>query len=317
MTADFSAAYNYTDLTGLGALKAQAREQSPEALRETANQFEALFVQMMLKSMRDAASVDGEEGGLLDNDQTRFYQELFDKQIALKLSQGRGIGLSDVIYRQLGGEPGAVATTASVAMAPPGFSTHLAVTAAAATPAPIAAVTPAPVADWQPESPRAFVDDLWPHAERAARALGVTPDVLIAQAALESGWGRHQIRHGNDAPSFNLFGIKADHRWDGERVTVSTLEFEDGIATRQRAEFRAYPDLAAAFDDYVAFVTGNPRYADALAQAPDKQGYVTGLADAGYATDPDYATKILSILQRPEFEAVIAGLKVSDQAPIT
>ena len=326
MVADFSAAQNYTDLNGLASLKAGAREQTPEALRETARQFEALFLQMMLKSMRDASGMN--EGSLLDNDQTRFYREMYDKQIALKLSQGGGIGLADVVYRQLGGEPGTAAATASATVVPPGFSQRLAAVTAvseSASPAqtPVrAAGEDQPVVDWRPESPQQFVEDLWPHARRAAPELGVKPGVLIAQAALESGWGQHQIRFGDERPSFNLFGIKADSRWDGDRVGVSTLEYRDGVAQRERAEFRAYDSLGAAFDDYVDFIKSNPRYGEALASASSDEGYVTGLARAGYATDPRYADKILSILERPEFSSDLSaraeeGLKDSGPAPLT
>jgi flagellar protein FlgJ len=179
-----------------------------------------------------------------------------------------------------------------------------------------------PVADWRPENPQQFVEDLWPHARRAANELGVKPGVLIAQAALESGWGKHQIRFDDERPSFNLFGIKADGRWDGDRVGVSTLEYRDGVARRERAEFRAYDSLGAAFDDYVDFIQSNPRYGEALAAAGSEQGYVQGLARAGYATDPRYADKILSILERPEFAATVTasaekGLKVPEPAPLT
>ena len=337
MVADFQAAQNYTDLGGLAALKAGARERSPEALRETARQFEALFLQMMLQSMREAAGSIGGEDKLLDNDQVQLYQEMYDKQIGLRLAQGGGIGLADVIYRQLGGEvagtgnaPGtavadALAVPARTAM--PGFAQRLAVLGAgqpaamATTPsaAPASAVA---AADWQPQDAQQFVADVWPHAQRAAGALGVAPEVLVAQAALESGWGRHQIRHADGAASFNLFGIKADGRWDGQRVGVSTLEYVDGVAERQRAEFRSYASLGEAFDDYARFIQDNPRYGEALSRAADARGYVEGLARAGYATDPRYAEKILGILERPEFAARVAAvtdspLKSAGQPPLT
>jgi flagellar protein FlgJ len=322
MVADFQAAQNYTDLGGLAALKAGARERSPEALRETARQFEALFLQMMLQSMREAAGSIGGEDKLLDNDQVQLYQEMYDKQIGLKLAQGGGIGLADVIYRQLGGEtagadkaPGMTTTDARAVparTAMPGFAQRLAV---------LGAARPA-ATDWQPPDAQQFVADIWPHAQRAAQALGVAPEVLVAQAALESGWGRHQIRHADGAPSFNLFGIKADGRWAGERVGVSTLEYVDGVAERQRAEFRSYASLGEAFDDYVRFIQDNPRYGEALSRAADARGYVEGLARAGYATDPGYAEKILGILERPEFAARVAAvtdtpLKSAGQPPLS
>lgn len=335
MVADFQAAQNYTDLGGLAALKAGARERSPEALRETARQFEALFLQMMLQSMREAAGSIGGEDKLLDNDQVQLYQEMYDKQIGLKLAQGGGIGLADVIYRQLGGEaagagnapgaPTADARAVPARTAMPGFAQRLAVLGAgqpaAATPS-AAPVSPVVTADWQPQDAQQFVADVWPHAQRAAQALGVAPEVLVAQAALESGWGRHQIRHADGAASFNLFGIKADDRWAGERVGVSTLEYVDGVAERRRAEFRSYTGLGEAFDDYARFIQDNPRYGEALSRAADARGYVAGLARAGYATDPRYAEKILGILEHPEFAARVAAvtdtpLKSAGQPPLT
>lgn len=306
----------YTDLTGLAELKAQARERSPEALRETARQFEALFVQMMLKSMREATM----EGGLFDSEQGRLYQEMFDQQISLDLARGRGLGLQDLLVRQLGGEAAGAGRAVWLSMPARG-----AVPAAAARTAP----APAPSAaqgqpeagavapeDWRPASPAQFARELWPHAERAAARLGVDPEVLIAQAALETGWGQHLLRHADGRPAYNLFNIKAHGGWTGARVAAETTEYRGETAVEERAEFRAYAHPGESFDDYADFIRGNPRYARALQAAPDPGGYLQALQGAGYATDPRYAEKILDILGRGSFRGLVAELKNGPVLPI-
>lgn len=283
----------YTDFKGLAELKADARERSPEALRETARQFEALFLQMMLKSMRSAT----QEGGLFDSQQTKFYQEMFDQQVALDLAGRGGTGLTQMLVRQLGGAPSAPDMPAA-----PSFK--------------VSAPRAPAAADWAPATPAEFARDLWPHAERAAARLGVAPEVLIAQAALETGWGGQQIRHADGRSAYNLFGIKADTRWSGARVEVETTEYVDGAPRRERAAFRAYESLAQAFDDYARFLQDDRRYGQALAAAPDAEGYLRGLQAAGYATDPAYADKILDILGRGSFQTRVAELKNRDVLPI-
>ncbi len=150
--------------------------------------------------------------------------------------------------------------------------------------------------DFRPGSREDFVREIWPLAVRAGEKLGVNPRAIVAQAALETGWGSRQIRDDAGVSGNNLFGIKADSRWAGERVTVTTLEYEGGLPKPQRAQFRAYPDLAAGFEDYVRFLQGNPRYSDALRAGASSDTYAESLQSAGYATDPRYAEKIRSIV---------------------
>ena len=140
-----------------------------------------------------------------------------------------------------------------------------------------------------------FVRQLHPYAERAAKELGVEPKVLLAQAALETGWGRSLIKNSNGSNSFNLFNIKADKSWQGKQAQVPTLEFEQGIAKKVNAGFRSYASFQESFQDYVAFIKNNPRYGDALKQAGNGERYLHELQRAGYATDPNYANKIMSI----------------------
>lgn len=297
----------YTDFQGLAKLRAEARSDSPQALREAARQFEALFLQQMLKSMREASAGEG----LMDNDQSRLFQGMYDQQLGIELSKDRGLGLAETLMRQLGGQYPEQAEQASVV--PTYGAAQTGRDASRDQPGPVAiAARAAPAAGhavgesdasrdpqephWHPASPHEFVQGLWPHAERAAHALGTRPEVLIAQAALETGWGRAMPRHEDGRPSHNLFGIKADARWDGDRVAVQTMEFRDGAMQRERAAFRSYDSLAAGFEDYVNFLRQNPRYQQALEAAGDGARYVRELQEAGYATDPDYADKIQAIL---------------------
>ena len=283
-----------TDLGALASLRAQARAHDPESLRKAAQQFEALFTQQVLKSARAANLGDDVLGG----GQTAFYQDMFDQQMALHLSSGKGIGLAEVLVRQMMGSSGAAAGEAPVTGRD--FSdyqpvTSLAREASASRRARIEA-TAATSTTAIGDDARAFVDQVLPHARRAAQALGVPAEAIVAQAALETGWGRHVPRHADGTPSFNLFGIKADAGWKGARLTKSTHEHLGGRMQSVSADFRSYGSIGEAFDDYARFLKTNPRYADALRQGGDGEGFVRGLQDAGYATDPAYANKLLKLM---------------------
>lgn len=288
----------YTDFNGLAALRAKAREDQEAALDQVARQFESLFMQMMLKSMRDASF----GGGLLDSKQSEFYRDMYDQQLAVSLSEQQGLGLADMLKRQLGGEQLVNRTGMSVQ----DYNGQPVITvlpqdgkpnAAAAT----ADTKAAPQA--LGDTPEDFLAALWPSAEQAARELKLDPEALLAQAALETGWGKHVMARGNGATSHNLFGIKADARWQGEAVKVSTLEYQDGVALKTRAAFRAYGSFEESFNDYVSFVRDNPRYADAIAASGDAKAYFRELQKAGYATDPAYADKIARILDSEPMRA--------------
>lgn len=280
----------YTDFSGLAALRARAREDKEAALDQVSRQFESLFVQMMLKSMREASF----GGGLLDSQQSDFYRDMYDKQIAMDMSGKQGIGLAEVIKRQIGGGIASPYRDLNpqdyVGM--PISVQPVAVDAVANAAG--AAVDAAPVElDGSPES---FLGRLWPAAEEAAGKLNLAPEALLAQAALETGWGRHVMQHRDGDSSHNLFGIKADSRWSGDKVHVSTLEYRDGVALKTRANFRAYESFEQSFSDYVDFVQRNPRYREALDKTGDPKAYFSALQQAGYATDPAYAEKIQRIL---------------------
>ncbi len=314
----------YTDFQGLAKLKTAARKDSDSALEETAQQFEAMMMQMMLKSMRQASSGEG----LADSDQSLFYRDMYDQQLAIHLAKSGGLGLTEVIKRQLG-EANDAATLpgkevenyrqqaimkapASITSIDQAGAASLKQNSSADTLQKTTKITPKP----EPAlgSPALFLHELWPVAQDAAARVGQKPEVLLAQAALETGWGSKMIRNDQGGNSFNLFGIKADHRWAGERVTVPTLEYKDGVAVRQKATFRAYDSFADSFRDYADFISGSARYQPAL-DANDGERYLASLQVSGYATDPQYAKKIVAILARPDTQQIIDQLKVAERKP--
>lgn len=312
MTAPVSHADVYTDFQGLASLRAGARDGSEEALREVAGQFEAIFIQMMLKSMRDANLGEG----MMDNDHVKTYQSMFDQQIAIDLSKRNSLGLADMMVRQLSQnadnpaevQPGlAIQTPARQTLSQETFRRAIETEHAASANPNMAAKT-AVQNDWKPDSPEAFVKALWLHAQRAADDLGTRPEVLIAQAALETGWGKHMIRGVDGSNSFNLFGIKADAGWKGERAVTETVEFKDGLMRKERATFRAYDSVSESMADYVQFLKSNPRYQDALNSAADAPAFARELSAAGYATDPDYAGKINRIMDSQRLHDAIGSV---------
>ncbi|HUO95026.1 MAG TPA: flagellar assembly peptidoglycan hydrolase FlgJ [Steroidobacteraceae bacterium] len=315
------------DLAGLDALKtaSAAAPTDPKTLRAVAQQFESLFIGMMLKSMRDAKLGDG----LFDSDQSRFYQDLFDQQLSQSLSQGRGLGIADLLVRSLA--PHALATTLPegaygklTRRAPtPSIAAAIAAAGGNATEAPPAeAVAPAGGAPGGPApegalaaTPEEFVALVMPSATAAASALGVDPLALVAQAALESNWGR-QVPGAEEGTSYNLFGIKADATWTGRRVLKETLEYTGGVAERRREPFRAYDSIAHGFEDYVSFLQGHERYQPALQQGSDPERFAAALQTAGYATDPAYSTKIAAVMRSSQFRGAVTALKELPEPPI-
>jgi len=269
---------NAVDLQGLDQLRRRAARDDPTALAEAAVQFEALFIGMMLDSARSASLGDG----LFDGPQTEQYLELMDRQVALDLARGGGFGFGRMLLEQLGARtepPQPAKMTAS-------FVPPAARTVEPAAPAPITAA---------PLTPDEFVAQLLPDATTAAAALGIEPRLLLAQAALETGWGVATPQRPDGESANNLFGIKAGASWRGARVAHFTLEHDQGVTARRREEFRAYASPAASFADYVDLIGGSARYAGALANAHDPEAYARGVTAAGYATDPAYADKWLAI----------------------
>jgi peptidoglycan hydrolase FlgJ len=276
----------YADPTSLTALKREASAQTPEALRETAKQFESLFTTMMLKSMRDATPGDS----LFGSDQQDFYQDMFDQQLSAQLSKGKGLGLADVLMRQL-----MQATGISEEAVGGATSGATGLTA----PVPAAGAASAPTAKtWPPRTQEEFVSAILPAATAAGRELGVDPSTVIAHAALETGWGK-SVPVGKDGqPSFNLFGIKAGGSWKGDSTSSATNEFFGGRMQQVKADFRSYGSPEASLGDYVKLLQGSPRYAAALGTGSDVAAYAKALQRGGYATDPDYANKLTAVAER-------------------
>lgn len=294
------------DAQALTTLKSDLRRDDPRALKAAARQFEALFLQMVLKSMRAALPADGP----LDSDQTRFYQELLDAQLAQVLAAKGGTGLAVMIERQLApaspvpsgddsdGYPLTSSTPAMPLGRPRAFPLLQPGNPAPALPLEGASVrppTPAVTRGAVPPAPN-FVASLWPHAVDASRTTGIPPRFIVAHAALESGWGKAEPRFPDGRPSHNLFGIKAGSGWSGPVVEAATTEYVNGVAERRVERFRAYGSYAEAVADYARLLAQSPRYASLLG-IQDAVGFADGLQRAGYASDPDYAGKLLRVLR--------------------
>ena len=268
-TPDTAAAATYTDLNALAALKRDPN--SPQAIKAVAEQVEAMFLQMMLKSMRDASASDDPDGNEMG-----MYQDMFDKQVALTISQHADLGIGRLLKRQISGKPApalpkSAAETGSVA----------------ATPA-------------------EFIHRMMPSIKTAAATLGVDPKGLMAQAALETGWGQRMPRNADGSPSYNMFGIKAGESWTGPKAVADSMEVTNGVAAPRRTAFRSYGSIEESVNDFAALLKNSPRYKDALAAGRDAQAYVARIAGSGYATDPDYGNKLNEILQGDAMQSALS-----------
>ena len=297
------------DVQGVDALRRTVRSSPQEGMKQASKQFEVMFLQMMLKSMREATPSDG----MFSSQQEKTYTSMLDQQLSQNLS-GRGLGLAEAMLTQLSramgggaappasgaalqrdllpdrkfGAPGTLAPkTAPVSQAAPDLSFYEAATAQATL---SRSVLPQAHVEQ-------FVTRMLPAAQRASQASGVPTQLIMAQAALESGWGRREIRTDDGNPSYNLFGIKADKSWKGPVAEVTTTEYVNGVAQKTRAAFRAYGSYDEAFSDYAKFLVTNPRYANVLANL-DPAEAAHGLQRAGYATDPDYGGKLVRIMRQ-------------------
>ena len=291
------------DTKGLGELKQSAKAGSPQALKTASTQFEAMFINMMMKSMRDATPQDG----MLDNQQTKMFTSMLDQQMSQNLAK-RGVGLADVLVRQLGAQAaGAQAlaiggdqnmATASAMPAPLNAEALLKTPGARLMPA--AAVDTSAGSGSKAQAPhvRAFQEKLGAHAEAASRETGIPAKFMLGQAALESGWGKREIKRADGSASHNLFGIKAGPGWKGKVATAVTTEYVNGVPQTRMEKFRAYDSYADGFKDYAKLISNNPRYEKVMASAGDASSFAHGLQKAGYATDPHYATKLSRIITR-------------------
>lgn len=267
----------YTNLSGLNAIKIAGREDATEGLKQVAKQFESLFVNMMLKTMRDSNKAFS-EGNYLSSNEMDIHQQNFDNQLSVHLTAGDGIGLADVLFRQLVQKYDVSSEELANEAEKISFN-----------------------------SPEDFVQKMLPFAQKAAKELGVAPEFLVAQSALESGWGSKIASDSQGGTSHNLFGIKADKSWDGPVASSKTLEFEGGVAVQQRASFRKYDGFGEGFSDYVKFLKSNPRYESALAEASNANKFGAALQEAGYATDPAYASKIQAVMNSDIIRNAVAS----------
>lgn len=270
-----------SDARSLDALKRSANADPKTAAREAARAFEGLFMQQLMKSMREATP----SAGMLDNEATKLGTEMLDQQRITQFTQAGSLGpgsLSDVIARQLERQMGL-------------------------TPGPIPKVTSANTtaqpldrtgqATRIPEKGAAgFVQQHTEAAKAAERATGIPAEFMISQAALETGWGRKEIRHADGTSANNLFGIKAGGSWNGPVAEVTTTEYVNGKPQKMVQKFRAYASYEESFADYARLMKDNPRYERVLASGASAQGFASGLQRAGYATDPAYADKLTRVI---------------------
>ena len=269
---DTSAATTYTDINGLSALK--QNPTSPQAINAVAQQVEALFLQMMLKSMREATAADDP-----DSNEMGMYQDMFDKQVALSISQHADLGIAKLLKRQL-----------TQRAAPAGLPS-------------MGTAQDLPAGHTQED----FVNRMLPPIRRVAGALNLNPQALLAQAALETGWGQRMPRNADGTSSNNMFGIKAGEEWNGARATADTVEVSDGVASTRRTAFRAYGSIEESVNDFGKLLATSPRYKEALSAGRDAEAYITSMGKSGYATDPAYSNKLNQILNSDPIQALRAN----------
>ncbi|PSJ16783.1 flagellar assembly peptidoglycan hydrolase FlgJ [Nitrosomonas supralitoralis] len=311
------------DAKSIDDLHLMAKRNPEQALHKAAQQFEALFMNMLLKSMREATPKDG----IFDSQQTQFFTQMYDQQLAQHLST-KGIGIADILVKQLSRVESSLEPQTSISQAdailssinainqpsvkknghPNDISEQLWPVMNSSKQAMIAvdamkSSEQAFVAPIQIESQQTkafnrstdFINMLLPHAKTASQSTGIPSHFMLAQAALESGWGKHEIRRADSSPSYNLFGIKAGASWKGDTVETVTTEYINGAPQKMVEKFRAYSSYAEGFSDYARLLLDNPRYAKIL-ESTDSVTFANGLQRAGYATDPKYAEKLIRIL---------------------
>jgi flagellar protein FlgJ len=304
---------NANDIKGLDELRRAAQSGDSKALDEAAKQFEAIFVQMMLKSMRKAQDVMADKDSPFNSEQVKFYRDMHDTQIASDLASNGSIGLADIIVRQLG-KTGDGYMPAGALRNDGNLSSINRNTISSTQKAQNEILGEQSIKTFQSfktaafENAQSFIEQLYPAAQKAAEQLGIDPKALLAQAAIETGWGQHMIHNTSGENSHNLFGIKADRRWQGDRAMVDTIEFEKGVAATKKAPFRVYDSFADSMQDYVVFVKQNPRYNEAVNQSQSTLNYFSELQKAGYATDPEYANKVINVFEGEQLKRYSAEL---------
>jgi flagellar protein FlgJ len=302
------------DANSLNNLKQAAKESSPEAIKAVSKQFEAIFMNMMLKSMREASS---SQDNPFDNEQSRTFTSMLDQQLSSNLSS-KGLGLADVLAKQLSKNSYAVNNTMQQAVSEvesglkDAFtlitnplsrnkvkelgtkSTEPKMLPVENLPANNKILNNRPLSDNSTE----FHSRMAQHAEAASLATGMPAHLMLGQAALESGWGKREIKATDGTPSNNLFGIKATGNWDGKVVEATTTEYINGIKQKRIEKFRAYDSYADSFKDFANLMQNNPRYEKVMQNLHNVNNYAQAMQKAGYATDPHYASKLASVIQK-------------------
>jgi peptidoglycan hydrolase FlgJ len=289
---------NSLDPNSFANLKRLSKDNSPDAIKGAAQQFEALFLQSMLKSMRDATP----DNDPMSSEATKFYQGMYDQQLATMMSQRGGIGLADMMVKQMsrqGVSPDSVTdSVGGIPLSLEGARAYSQGKAGQGAGVAAGSTVNAPrttTSNKAPSNAQEFVDQTWPQAEKAARSLGVPAHFLVGQAALETGWGKSQIRAQDGTPSYNLFNIKAGSSWTGKVVEARTVEYENGQRKVRVERFRAYDSYDEAFQDYANLISQSPRYANVNGKT-DAAGFARALQSGGYATDPSYADKLTRVI---------------------
>jgi flagellar protein FlgJ len=322
MTTRIADAQNFLDVNGLNSIRQDAKSGDTagkkDALEQAAKQFEAIFMQMLMKSMRKAQEVL-ESDSPFNSESTKFYRDMHDQQMSLELSNNGALGLSELIVRQLGGDSenftphnilrsdGNLDSRGSLRISEPALlsnistvndsSGHQGSSKDRQTNGSIAAQAANMMQSPTFEQPKDFVSALTADAKRVQDKIKVPFEVVIAQAALETGWGQKIIKTNSGESSNNLFNIKADSRWAGEKTHKETLEFENGAMVKKREPFRVYESIGQSVDDYLNLLTKSERYQGALENSANVEQFLHNLQSAGYATDPDYAKKIIGTLR--------------------
>lgn len=287
------------DAHSLDKLKLAARNDSPQALKAVAKQMEGLFVQMMLKSMRQASFKDG----LFNTQQSEMFTSLYDQQISQNIADKGRMGFADLMVKQLTGKSDAVAETTTATREVP-----LNISPARFIGVPLRLQAAEPESSQAnderealPEVPAipggGFISRMMAPAMAVARLSGIPHQLIIAQAALESGWGKREILTEDGKPSHNLFGVKATAGWQGETTEITTTEYENGVAQKIKDKFKVYSSYAEALEDYTSLISRNPRYKNVV-KSETPEIAAKALQSAGYATDPAYAKKLINIIQQ-------------------
>ncbi|GGP18268.1 flagellar assembly peptidoglycan hydrolase FlgJ [Silvimonas iriomotensis] len=286
-----------SDPNSIAALRQTANTGSKAGVKAVAQQFEALLMQQMLKSMRDATP---QYDTLSSSPASSMFRSMYDEQIAANMSAHGGVGLADAIVRQISIQQDPSLLKQAWHTPPNPFGKSSTLTGKAAT-----AATGAAKDAGDGGNTASFIDKIGNAARSASATLGVSPHVLVAQAALETGWGKKPLTDASGQDTHNLFGVKAGKDWQGKTADVTTTEYVNGVPQKKTETFRAYDSYADAMSDYASII--KRRFSDAVGSGSDAKSYGTALQSKGYATDPYYAGKLAVVAARVQKQMAGSG----------